>query len=135
SRGDTDLHADREGPMRRAPGRRGYAMMLVLVFILLFLSLLGVAFRQASAALRIETGHTQQVQRDEGSVHAVARGVLLLETGLPPSTPYVCAVTIPTSAGPRSFLVTFTSLGSTSWSVRAAPTQAGENPPPMPSTF
>lgn len=121
--------------MRRAPVRRGYAMMLVLVFILLFLSLLGVAYRQATAALRIETAYAQQVQRDEGSVHAVARGVMLLETGLPPSSPYVCGVTIATSTGPRSFTVTFTSQGGTNWSVSAAPTQSGETPPAMPSTF
>jgi hypothetical protein len=115
--------------------RRGYAILLVLVFVLLFLSLLGVVYRQATAALLIETAHAQQVQRDEVSVHAVARGVKLLETGLPPSNPYVCGGTIPTSTGPRSFTVTFTSLGGTNWSIHAAPTQASEAPPPMPSKF
>ena len=36
---------------RKAPTRSGHAMLLVLVFVLLFLSLLGVAYRQLAAAL------------------------------------------------------------------------------------
>jgi hypothetical protein len=119
----------------RSSPRPGYALMLTLVFVVLFLALLGVAYRQMAAALRTESVRSQQVERDEGSVHALARGLTLLETGLPPSTPYVCGVTIQTSTGPRSFTVTFVSEGGTNWSVRSTPTLPGENPPPMPSTF
>lgn len=115
--------------------RPGYAMMLVLVFIVVFLAVLGVAYRQTAAALRLESVRSQQVRRDEGSVHALARGVTLLETGLPPANPYLCAVTLNTSSGPRTYTVTFTSEGGTNWAVHAAPSAPGENSPPMPSTF
>ena len=118
---------------RRA--RRGYAMMLVLVFMVLFLSMLGVAYRHVGAALRIETVHAAQTSRDEGSIQAIARALTLLETGLPPGSPYTCGVTLSTSAGACAITVTFTQESPTNWSVHAAPTKSGESPPPMPSTF
>ncbi len=121
--------------MRTGTPRRGYAMVMALVFIALLLSIYSVAYRQVGAALRIETARTLLRQRDEGSVQALARGLALLETGLPPQNPYACAVTIDTSTGERSFTVTFSSEAANNWSVHAAPTQPPENPEPMPASF
>ena len=121
--------------MKTGTPRRGYAMVLVLVFIALLLSIYSVAYRDVAAALRIETVRTLRQQRDEGSVEALARGLTLLETGLPPQDPYVCEVTIDTSTGERSFTVTFISTAGNNWSVHAAPTQPLENPDPMPASF
>jgi hypothetical protein len=121
--------------MRPGSKRHGYAMMLVFVFLVLFLLFLGMAYAQLTSALRIETAHAQQVVRDQGAIPAVAQGLALLETGLPPSNPYVCATTITGSTGARSFTVTFTLEGGNNWSVRAAPTAPNENPQPMPNTF
>jgi hypothetical protein len=115
--------------------RRGYALVMVLTFVVLFLAMLGVAYRQTASVLRVETVRAQQAERDEGSVNAVARGLALLETGLPPSDPYVCGVTVNTTTGPRSYTVTFCSVGAANWSIQSAPTQPGELPPPMPSAF
>lgn len=109
--------------------------MLVLVFIVLFLAMLGVACRRTATALRIETVRALQTQRDEGSLHALARGLALLETGLPPADPYVCEVDIDTSLGTRSFTVTFASEGGTDYSVSASPTADGETNPTMPDVF
>src|SRR5262249_24107872 len=95
----------------RPCNRPGYAILLVVLFILLFLAFLGIAYRQLSAAVRIETAHVQQIQRDEGSLHALARGLALLETGVPPASPFVGGVTVPTSTGPRAYTVTFVSEG------------------------
>jgi hypothetical protein len=122
--------------MRSCPSpRRGYALMLVLVFVVLFLAVLGVAYRQTASVLRVETVRARQAQRDQGGVVAVARGLALLETGLPPSDPYVCAVTVSTSAGPSTYTVTFASEGPGAWSVRATPAGPGDPSPPMPSMF
>ena len=110
-------------------------MVLVLVFIALMLCFYSVAYRHVAAALRVETARTLQRQRDEGSIHAVARGVTLLETGLPPSNPYVCKATIGTPPDERSFTVTFTSEEEGIWSVHAAPTQWPDDPEPMPACF
>jgi hypothetical protein len=121
--------------MRAGTPKRGYAMVMALVFIALLLSIYSVAYRQVAAALRIETARTLQRQRDEGSLQALARGLALLETGLPPEDPYVCAVTIGTSTGERSFTITFTAEEENRWSVRAAPTQPPNDPEPMPASF
>ena len=121
--------------MRKKHPRSGFAMMLVLVFIVLFLGFLGVALRQTAAALRIESVRIMQTERDEGSIHAVALGLTLLETGLPPSDPYVCGVDITTSSGVRSLTVTFASEGVGQWSVKSAATVEGDSPQSMPATF
>lgn len=121
--------------MTSSSNRPGFALMLVLVFIVLFLGLLGIALRQTAAALRIETIRTLQIQRDEGSVHAVARGIALLESGLPPSNPYVCTVEILTSRGVRPFTVTFASEVEGNWTVNSVPAVDGEAYDPMPVMF
>ena len=121
--------------MKQKPDRAGYAMLLVLAFLVLFFSLLAMAYSQLASSLRAETVRAQQTQRDEGSVHALARGLALLETGYPPSSPYACGVTMTTSTGAHPFTVTFTLEAGGTWSVQSAPTAAGENPDPMPVEF
>jgi hypothetical protein len=69
--------------MTRHPShRRGYALLLVMVFVVLFTAVLGVAWRRVISALRIE--HVSEVRRqcDQGSVQALAKAVEVLETRL-----------------------------------------------------
>jgi len=110
-------------------------MVLVLVFIALMLTFYGVAYRHVAAAVRIETARTLQQQLAEGSVHAIARGLALLQTGLPPQDPYTCATTIDTSTGERSFTVSFSSESDGTWTVHARPTLPPDSSEPMPETF
>jgi hypothetical protein len=110
-------------------------MVLVLMFIVLFLALLGVVYREVAGALRIESLHSVQVRRDQGSVPALARALALFETGLPPSNPYVCGVTVDTPGGPRAFTVTFATQDGVTWQVGSSPAADGETPPPMPDFF
>jgi hypothetical protein len=121
--------------MKKTAPRDGYALALVLVFMVLLLSLSSLAYRQVAVALRVESVRSVQVVRDEGSLHALARALALLQTGLPPSNPYVCGVTIDTSSGPRAFTITMSSEDDTNWSINSTPTQDNENPDPMPATF
>jgi hypothetical protein len=121
--------------MKREIKRPGYAMLLVLVFLILMTSLLALAYGQLASVLNNERVRAQQVQRDTGSTQAVASALALLETGFPPSSPYTCDVTINTSAGASSFTVIFTSQGANVWSVNSAPSVPGDGNPPMPSTF
>jgi hypothetical protein len=110
-------------------------MLLVLVFIALAFSFFAMAHHQLDAALRLETVHVQQEDRDQGSVQAVARGLALLETSLPPTNPYVCSVTIGPPPAERQYTVTFSSSTANVWTVHAAPTEWPDNPPPMPAVF
>lgn len=118
----------------RAP-RRGYAMVTVMIFLAVSLVLVSISQRRLAAVLRVERARTHVELRDEGSVHALAQALELLETGPPPSDPYECATDIDTSLGTRSYKVTYNSDGTNQWTVLAAPTPDGQNPPSMPVTF
>jgi hypothetical protein len=121
--------------MKHKPNRAGYAMLLVLAFLVVFFSLLAMTYSQLASSLRVESVRAKQLQREEGSLHALARGLALLETGYPSTDPYACGVTIDTSTGSHSFTVTFASEGGGTWSLHAAPTVVGENPQAMPLEF
>jgi hypothetical protein len=110
-------------------------MTLVLIFVLLFVAILGVGWRRLGSSLRVQTVRVGQVQRDQGSVQALALGLGLLETGLPPSNPFVCNVNVTTSQGVCSYTVTFTLEGSNAWAVQSSPTVFGARSQPMPTTF
>jgi hypothetical protein len=114
-------------------------MMTVVVFLVLFLVLLGLAYRTIGGVLRTATVHAGQVQRDEGCLLATARGLALLETGVPPANPFVCGLSITTSTGPRAVTVTFVRESASGkqqvWSVYATPTKSNPAPQPMPTTF
>jgi hypothetical protein len=108
--------------IRRSPNRRGYALVAVLMFNVLFLMLMGVAWRQMVGVIRVATLRAEQVQRDEGVVCAMARAMHMLETGRPPigsASTYQCYTTI----GPDFYLLTFTPGTDPSveaWSVTVA---------------
>ena len=67
---------------RRQPNRRGYALMLVIVFVVLFSAILGVAWRRVASALRVEHLSEVRKQCDSGSVQVLASAMKLLETSL-----------------------------------------------------
>ena len=95
--------------IRRSPNRRGYALVMVVLFNVLFLMLLGVAWRRMASVIRIATVRTEQRQCDEGSLCVLADAMRLLETGLPPTSPYQCGaiINLETSGEERFFSVKF----------------------------
>jgi hypothetical protein len=107
----------------------------VIVFLALMLALVAVCQRELATVLRLKRARALVEQRDQGAVHALARALQLLETGLPPGDPYVCATNLDTPIGTRSYTVTYTSAGTDQWHVEAAPTPDSEYPDPMPDTF
>ncbi len=78
------MHADcKQNPLiRRRSKRPGYALMLVLVFVVLFTAILGVAWRRVASALRVE--HLSEVRRqcDQGGLQVLADAMKMLETCL-----------------------------------------------------
>ena len=64
------------------PSRRGYALMLVVVFVALFGAVLGVAWRRVASALRIERAAEVRRQCDRGSVQVLAQAMHVLEKRL-----------------------------------------------------
>lgn len=65
---------------RRRSNRRGYALMLVIVFVVLFTAVLGVAWRRVASALRIEHVCEVRKQCDAGSIQVLAHAMRVLET-------------------------------------------------------
>jgi hypothetical protein len=87
--------------------RGGYALVTVLLFNVLFLILLGVAWRQTVGVIRVATVRAEQVQCDQGTTCALAHAMHMLETGRPPigsANSYQCYTTI----GSNFFVLTFT---------------------------
>jgi hypothetical protein len=120
---------------RQRNERNGYAMLTVLIFLTLMLTFFGISQRYLGEAVRIEEARTRARDRDEGSVHAMAAALDLLETGLPPTDPYSCATDVETSTGSRSFTVTYSALSASQWAIQVTPTLPADSPPPMPATF
>jgi len=121
--------------MKTNSARRGISVMLVLVFLALLLTLWGLSYRQVASALRIQTLRSQFTFRDQGNLQALAQGLTLLQSGIPPTDPYVCATTIQMPSGSASYTLTFSSNEPNVWTVQSTATQPGESVEPMPGTF
>ena len=95
---------------KRRPRRRGYTVLVVLAFILILLSMLGVAFRRTASVLRVSAARSNWILHDEGCMRAAAQAVATLENGPPPTDPYtISPIEIDTSAGTRSYQATISS--------------------------
>jgi hypothetical protein len=64
----------------RASNRRGYALVLVLIFVVLFTAILGVAWRRVASALRVEYVSDVRKRCDKGSIQVLAEAMKVLET-------------------------------------------------------
>ncbi|MEN6458374.1 MAG: hypothetical protein ABFC63_05540 [Thermoguttaceae bacterium] len=69
--------------MRKSPAeRRGYALMLVMLFVVLFGAMLGVAWRRVASAIRVEHALAVRTHADKGSLQALDLAMRVLETRL-----------------------------------------------------
>jgi hypothetical protein len=78
------MHPDfeEEAVSRRPSSRRGYALVLVMVFVVLFGATLGVAWRRVASALRVEHFSAARRQCDKGAIQVLADAMNVLETRL-----------------------------------------------------
>jgi hypothetical protein len=107
--------------MKRTPlARRGYALVLVMVFLVIFLAMLGTAWRQVASVLRVETARSVQTRRDRGCLLAAIKGMHYLETAATPSSPQEYVIP---DFPDYSFTVTFEQdvTDTTVWTVKAVP--------------
>jgi hypothetical protein len=122
--------------MRRATGRRGFALMMTLAHLALLLAVWGLANRQTAALLDLETALGHRSQREQGSLVALARGLALLETGLPPKNPYSCSTVVRGTTYTVTFQYSPSGTEGNQWTatVSAAPT-TGTPPVEMLTSF
>ena len=114
--------------------RRGYAMIAVLVFLALMLTMLAIGQRRLGSVLRVESRFVEAEGRGDRA-RAMGKALDTLWTGPPPSDYYVCATVIETSAGPKSYTITFDKKGGSHWDVQVEPTAPGDDLPPLPKSF
>ena len=75
----------------RAPrSERGHALLVVTLISTLALTLWLITWGSTGSLVRAESYAERMAARDAGPLRAVAAGVDLLRTGLPPTTPYSC---------------------------------------------
>jgi hypothetical protein len=131
--------------MNPRPRRRGYAMVAVVVFVMLFLGLWGLAARQIGSLLRIEQARANRVQADSKGLprmRVLAKAVAALEVAFPATQYYQCKVqdAAPDGTGPW-FVVNFQLLtgpaaNPSQWTIEVGAETDGSNPfPPTLGNF
>lgn len=63
--------------------RRGYAMVLIMVFIVLVNLCLVLSYKHFDAAIRVQSVYRETKARDEGALLALAAGIAMLEKNTP----------------------------------------------------
>jgi len=83
---------------KRQTNRRGFAMVIAAMFCVLFMTVLGVAWRQMASTIGTFSVRCDYIQQDQGAVMAMAEAMRALEVGPPPfssnPTSYTCYCTI-----------------------------------------
>lgn len=135
--GASDPLARRAAQRRRRPAghtaRTGTALAGTMVFLALVMLLWVGVHRQTAAYLRVEKTSLLRQQRAVGGTRALAWGLALLETGLPPADPYRCRALV--DAG-TSFVLTFRQEDGQVYSVTVRPAAPEERAlPAAPNNF
>jgi hypothetical protein len=110
---------------RKRASRRGYAMLLVVIFLVLLLSLLGATYRQLGSVVQVEAARSTAILGDQGCMQAAAQALAGLEANGPPSlstTVSTFAITLSTGQT-RHYQVTYIQnpTVTTEWTVSVQP--------------
>ena len=97
--------------MTRPRSPSGHVLLGTMVFLVLAMILWLAVFGQMAGYGRLEKASRIRQDRATQSMRALAWGLALLESGLPPTDPYSCLVT-PDSGTGRQFVIAFQ---RTSW--------------------
>ena len=90
--------------------QRGFVLVYVSVLGLLMMLIWGLAWRGTQDAIRIERGDVWRTTREESVIQAGAVGLELLSTGLPPSDPYECIVSVSGATDSFDVYVSYSSI-------------------------
>ena len=120
---------------RHSQAPRGYALTVVLIFLILLFALWSTVYRSSASLLRIETNRVLQQTRDQGTMNAMAQALQLLQYSTPSdsSNPtrtlftYGVTVSVPNTTGScttASYTVQFSpapAQGASCWQVQVSP--------------
>lgn len=123
------------GVSRRGRSRVGYAMPAVLVTLVMGFGMWALLYHGASESVNHQQARVLRAYRELWTAPAMARGLYLLETGDPPSSPYTCKVSVTRDGVTQYFLLTYQNGSGTLWSVDCEPTTEDDPAPDAPSEF
>ena len=101
-------------------------MVLVIVFLLILLSTLGLAYRQMATTLQLEEARTRQIDFEQGGLKLTLLGLSMLEAPMS-TTSFATAQTYMTSSGPKTYTLTLQQVsvdpvtGNDVWTVSVTP--------------
>ena len=124
-----------EQAVKKSGRNNGHTLAAVIVFLLLVTLLWRGSLSQQGSYFRVEKACLVQQANRDGCMHSLAWALTLLETGLPPESPYSCLMASPVDAN-EIFVATFTQLAGVNYtvSVRLA-TPDDASLPPAPEAF
>ena len=105
--------------MRGRRRERGHLMLWAAVFGVVAMAYWALAFRATGDCIRVERASLLRAKRDDGPARALAAGIALLRTGVPPSSPWECVVT-PEDGTPCVVTIS-EGFGTGEWEVEARP--------------
>ncbi|MDG3007703.1 hypothetical protein [Paludisphaera mucosa] len=113
--------------MRRRSQRRGYAMVMVVLFVTLMLGLWSLASREIGTLLRIEQARASRVQRDKDSLpgrKAMAKALSVALDALAGGYPRSTSLTRAIYVGEDQFALTFACDPDhpEEWTIQVTPT-------------
>ena len=130
--------------IRPSRSRRGYALTVVLISLMLLFALWSFVSRTTSSLLRVETNRVLQQTRDQGAMNALGRAIQLLQYSKPSDSnnpgrtvfTYDVSVSQPNTSGGctlADYTVIYTArpdLGPQRWEIQVSP---GTSSVPLPN--
>jgi hypothetical protein len=120
---------------RRRHHHHGFVLPAVLLFLAVAFGMWAMLFRSSATVLRFEQARTLRAGRANFAAPAMATGLRLLETGVPPSDPYACKVTLELDGVTRYYRLGFEQIAPNRWTIDASPTTEDDITADAPATF
>lgn len=121
--------------MKKSHRRFGYTLTGVIIFLVIATILWASVMSRIGGYLRTEKSFRIRHMQQNGFTHALAWGLTLLETGLPPEDDYSCLMASPVDSN-NVFVTTFTQTADSYYTINVRPaTELDMWLPHAPATF
>jgi hypothetical protein len=115
--------------------RHGFAMVLVVIVMTATMLVAAIHQRHLSSLLQLEKAAQEAARFQNGTIAAIAEGLDLLQTGLPPTDTYACGYTITSVSETRYFRLDYARTGTQTWTVTATEVSSLTGLPTAPLAF
>jgi type II secretory pathway pseudopilin PulG len=106
--------------MKKTNRNSGYTLTGVIIFLVIVTILWASVMSRIGGYLRTEKAFSTRHAQQNGFTHALAWGVTLLETGLPPAADYSCLMTSPVDSN-NVFVTVFSHTADNHYTINVRP--------------